>query len=735
MTDQTFPMQKLTTSLLMEAARSAAVADGLLPKNQRPNPSPTLEQNDKNNQIRKSTPPSSLPGEASAVFQKVIENNQQQLLTAQQNVGVTALADAASKSSPAAVVIQNSGGKKKGPPLRRGKWTAEEEAYANRLIQEFKAGLLPLTDGTTLRTFLSKLLNCDPMRISKKFVGSNCIGKQVFRRRTAEINRLTPDQIQQSRAELSELERRFLERVAQTNRVKTSGGTVAPATTAPRQMKKIEEEIDHGDAEGSTENPPWLRPPNGYKPGAAAAAIAAAAGALTHSGSGSCSATNNRAAAAGRALLQGAGALKSKHTLERKNSKSNLASSASHGSAGLLAMAELHRRRSQEQLLHAASNLSANSANHAFNTSAGLSSSAMAQIARNASAARIASVAASNSSFNNLMLKAGLSRDQLSQLAREQQLASSRSLTNLMDKQSSFDALMSLDFQSLQSIDNLANLIQNGGGLQNNNVPRSGLKNWDPTQSSGVGSNGNLASLANARRLASEGRMESLIRSLSSGNVGGRNGLGGSGGGSNANFGNLLQSMQSLNSAASLLGSGNDLSAANAMSLANLLRNDSSTGLTALRMKDGLAERNSSVDDFLSLIASGDIPHQDSHLLNLPLQSMLQQQGGNQNNSGSQAAINLLAQQQLLAQAANKGLGNISAASLLNQISGSSSSNTAATNAAAASFTQQQQQARAAQMNMSASALAAARAAAQSASSGGLKRKLEDDLTNGPNKR
>jgi hypothetical protein len=61
--------------------------------------------------------------------------------------------------------------------LRRGKWTTEEESYANRLILEFKLGLLPLTDGTTLRTFLSKLLNCDPMRISKKFVGQNCIGK------------------------------------------------------------------------------------------------------------------------------------------------------------------------------------------------------------------------------------------------------------------------------------------------------------------------------------------------------------------------------------------------------------------------------------------------------------------------------------------------------------------------------------------------------------------------------
>jgi hypothetical protein len=94
--------------------------------------------------------------------------------------------------------------KKGGHPLRRGKWTTEEEAYASRLINEFKSGLLPLTDGTTLRNFLSKLLNCDPMRISKKFVGNNCIGKQVFRRRVADINRLSVDQIERMRVELSE---------------------------------------------------------------------------------------------------------------------------------------------------------------------------------------------------------------------------------------------------------------------------------------------------------------------------------------------------------------------------------------------------------------------------------------------------------------------------------------------------------------------------------------------------
>lgn len=88
--------------------------------------------------------------------------------------------------------------------LRRGKWTPEEEEYATRLINLFKSGLLPLTDGTTLRNFLSKLLNCDPMRISKKFVGNNCIGKQVFRRKVSEVERLTEVECRKNALELSE---------------------------------------------------------------------------------------------------------------------------------------------------------------------------------------------------------------------------------------------------------------------------------------------------------------------------------------------------------------------------------------------------------------------------------------------------------------------------------------------------------------------------------------------------
>ena len=66
--------------------------------------------------------------------------------------------------------------------IRKGKWTAEESAYCDRLIEEFKNGKLPLAEGTTLRAFLSRLLQCDPMRISKKYTGDQCIGKVSPRR-------------------------------------------------------------------------------------------------------------------------------------------------------------------------------------------------------------------------------------------------------------------------------------------------------------------------------------------------------------------------------------------------------------------------------------------------------------------------------------------------------------------------------------------------------------------------
>lgn len=56
----------------------------------------------------------------------------------------------------------------------------EEEAYVARVIQDFNSGFLDAPAGTTLRTYLSEKLQCDPMRITKKFTGDACIGKRVF---------------------------------------------------------------------------------------------------------------------------------------------------------------------------------------------------------------------------------------------------------------------------------------------------------------------------------------------------------------------------------------------------------------------------------------------------------------------------------------------------------------------------------------------------------------------------
>jgi hypothetical protein len=66
---------------------------------------------------------------------------------------------------------------------RSGKWTTEEEEYARYLIECFDKGILRGPEkGTSLRSYLAKVLNCDPMRISKKYVGMMRIGKRFYRK-------------------------------------------------------------------------------------------------------------------------------------------------------------------------------------------------------------------------------------------------------------------------------------------------------------------------------------------------------------------------------------------------------------------------------------------------------------------------------------------------------------------------------------------------------------------------
>ena len=64
-------------------------------------------------------------------------------------------------------------------PQRSGKWTREEEQYAELLIELFEKGHIDEKNGSTLRSYLSRKLHCAPMRISKKYAGKG-IGKMVF---------------------------------------------------------------------------------------------------------------------------------------------------------------------------------------------------------------------------------------------------------------------------------------------------------------------------------------------------------------------------------------------------------------------------------------------------------------------------------------------------------------------------------------------------------------------------
>ena len=57
---------------------------------------------------------------------------------------------------------------------------SEEEEYTTRIIHFFRTGLLTPPDGMTLRSYLADKLNCDPMRITKKFAGASCLGKRLY---------------------------------------------------------------------------------------------------------------------------------------------------------------------------------------------------------------------------------------------------------------------------------------------------------------------------------------------------------------------------------------------------------------------------------------------------------------------------------------------------------------------------------------------------------------------------
>ena len=96
-----------------------------------------------------------------------------------------------------------------------------------RVIRDFNGGLLDAAPGTTLRSYLSDKLNCDPMRITKKFTGDASIGKRVFHPR----ENASPAAVERSRREIAELEatwRRKLVPASKKRRVMVDANNANP---------------------------------------------------------------------------------------------------------------------------------------------------------------------------------------------------------------------------------------------------------------------------------------------------------------------------------------------------------------------------------------------------------------------------------------------------------------------------------------------------------------------------
>ena len=111
-------------------------------------------------------------------------------------------------------------------PYRSGRWTEEEIQYASALIEEFEEAVLPLTDGTMLRMFVSTILNCDPMRVSKKFAGrgpaksmTSSMGTHIFKRDEMAALNLTQEEICAKRKKLVLLEQTLFRKVHDTENV------------------------------------------------------------------------------------------------------------------------------------------------------------------------------------------------------------------------------------------------------------------------------------------------------------------------------------------------------------------------------------------------------------------------------------------------------------------------------------------------------------------------------------
>lgn len=156
----------------------------------------------------------------------------------------------------------------------------EEEEFTSRIIQYFSTGLLTLPDGATLRSYLAEKLNCDPMRITKKFTGACCLGRRAYHLR--DRPRASPAEVEMARMDLQHLEQRFRLRVEheQTGLPLPPRHEIFPAQ--PRVSPSVVQSSLYPmpTVGNSASGVPWLQPSS--HPGVAVNSVVAAPGVLTN---------------------------------------------------------------------------------------------------------------------------------------------------------------------------------------------------------------------------------------------------------------------------------------------------------------------------------------------------------------------------------------------------------------------------------------------------------------------
>ena len=260
----------------------------------------------------------------------------------------------------------------------------------------------------------------------------------------------------------------------------------------------------------------------------------------------------------------------------------------------------------------------------------------------------------SANSITNLLLQAGISHNKISMMTNKGK-SSSTSLANVLGKNGSFDQLMSLDFQSMQSLDNIANLIQGNASL----LPTAQMKNME------WGGNGapapGLSSFNGAGGGNNKRSIDNLVNALSGGMGNNNNNAANNSNNlaNSTNFSNFIQATKQGNN-----------------NLAGGPTNDIAKYIQSLTQQQQVNNMNYS--NILQNMASGNMNYVNQNMAGSDLLSMLNQSSQSMNNFPQpqqqhfnpytqQLGLNQNPMMQLLAQAGAVGGGGNNVANLLAQ--------------------------------------------------------------------